>query len=350
MIHRKIIFLILFLPLVLIFTASCSTLFSESDTTSIQLVSFYDLRDRESFVQITNTNSAAGRVHVQIFDVGNNCNENNFYDDLTGNDTHVYNLRDIQTNDGNPSGVVLPDGAYGMVVITLVSPGTNGALPFPPDLMGNFRILDNSGYEYRTNSTALTRPIEGEIENQPEIYVNFNKAGGVTFSDVIGVTLDDTGVGESQTEFFTEVLSTNIVDINVLIDVDLFDLNENIFSCRNIIYACTDQDNPLLEELLETAGGANVASFEYGINEAIPHSKGGELLCPGNVVEEGFARLRLLEQEADGFGLYVGLNNGNGRGSMDSLWAPNLPNEIAQNAGMDGDGGGMDVNPPMDDI
>lgn len=346
--HRKIVFLILFLPLILIFTASCSTLFSESDTTSAQLVSFYDLRDRESFIQITNTDSAAGRVHVQIFDVGNNCNENNFYDNLTGNDTHVYNLRDIQTNDGNPAGVVLPDGAYGIVVISLVSP-SNGFIPFP-DLIGNFRVLDSSGYEYRTNSAALSIPFEGEIENQPEIYVNFNKASGVIFSDVIGVTLDDTGGGESGTEFFTEVLSTNIVDINVLIDVDLFDLDENIFSCRNIIYACTDQENPLLEELLETVGGANVASFEYGINEAIPHSKGGELLCPGNVVDEGFARLRLLEQEADGFGLYIGLNNGNGRGSMDSLWAPNLPNEIAQNAGMDGDGGGMDIMVPADDI
>ncbi len=349
--HRKILFLILFLPLVLIFTASCSSLFSESDTTSSQLVSFYDLRDRESFIQITNTDSAAGRIHVQIFDVGNNCNENNFYDDLTGNDTHVYNLRDIQTNDGNPAGVVLPDGAYGIVVITLVNSTNNGFLPFP-DLIGNFRVIDSSGYEYRTNSTALTFfPLEeGDvIQNQLEIYVNFNKASGITFSDVIGVTLDDTGGGEFGTDPITEVLSTNIVDINVLIDVDIFDLDENIFSCRNIIYACTDQENPLLEELLETVGGANVASFEYGINEAIPHSKGGELLCPGNVVDEGFARLRLLEQEADGFGLYIGLNNGNGRGSMDSLWAPNLPNEIAQNAGMDGDGGGMDIMVPGDD-
>ena len=35
---------------------------------------------------------------------------------------------------------------------------------------------------------------------------------------------------------------------------------------------------------------ANVASFEYGINDAIPHSRGGELLCPGNNIAEGFER------------------------------------------------------------
>jgi len=345
--NRNIIILSLFLPLILILSASCSRIFTESDTTSAQLVSFYDLRDRDSFVQITNTFDTPGRVHVQIFDVGNNCNENNFYDDLTGNDTHVYNLRDIQTNDGNPSGVVLPDGAYGIVVITTVSPNNSASLL--PSLIGNFRVIDNSGFEYRTNSLALSFPLgSDDIENDVEIYLNFNQESGVAFSDVIGFTLDDTGRGESGTQDITEVLSTDIVDINVLIDVDIFDLNENIFSCRNIIFACTDQENPRLEELLETVGGANVASFEYGINNAIPHSKGGELLCPGNVVGEGFARLRLLEQEADAFGLYIGLNNGNGRGSMDSLWDPNLPNENAQNGGIDGDGDGFDINPPFD--
>ena len=151
--QKKVFFLILFLPLVLIFTASCNRNFGESDTESFQLVSFYDLRERESFVQITNTASTLNRVHVQVFDVGNNCNENNFFDNLTGNDTHVYNLRNIQTNDGNPSGIVLPDGAYGIVVITTVDPEGNAI--FTRDLIGNFRAIDNSGFEYRTNSLGL---------------------------------------------------------------------------------------------------------------------------------------------------------------------------------------------------
>jgi len=81
-----------------------------------------------------------------------------------------------------------------------------------------------------------------------------------------------------------------------------------------------DQDNPLLEALLEEVGNANVASFEYGINNAIPHSKGGELLCPGNTISEGFVRLQYLEkgdESEDETILFIGLNNGNGRGSMD---------------------------------
>ncbi len=333
--YKKYFNFIFLIPFVLFFTISCDTFFTESDTTTFQLVSFYDLRERESFVQITNTGSTALKTHVQVFDVDNNCNENNFFDNLTGNDTHIYNMRDIQTNDGSPSGIVLPGTAYGIVVITVVNSTTNFAEAVR-NLIGNFRVIDNAGYEYRTNSLGgtafFTLSVNGD---SPEYYFNFNQKGGVVLSDVIGFTLDDTGSG---TGFIDEVFSTDIVNINALIDVDIFDLNENIFSCRNVIFACTDQDNPRLEELLETVGGANVASFEYGINEAIPHSKGGELLCPGNVIGEGFARLRILDQSALSFGIYVGLNSGNGRGSMDSYWDPNLPNINAQNGGMD-DGG-----------
>jgi len=85
---------------------------SNTDAVDSLLFYFFDLRDRESFIQLTNTDFENVIVHVQIFDVSNNCNENNFFDTYTGNDTHVYDLRNILTNDNNPSGVVLPDGAY----------------------------------------------------------------------------------------------------------------------------------------------------------------------------------------------------------------------------------------------
>ena len=90
-----------------------------------------------------------------------------------------------------------------------------------------------------------------------------------------------------------------------------------------MIFACTDQDNPLYEALLEESGDASVASFEYGINNAVPHSRGGELLCPGNVISNGFVTLDLLSDPFSNFVGYVGLNNGNGRGSMDSFWYSN---------------------------
>ena len=89
-----------------------------TDTREFGLVSFFDLRDRESFIQITNTNDVNETgdddddddddfqpgndvvVHVQIFNVDDNCNENNFYDTYTPNDTHTYNMRDIQDKNG----------------------------------------------------------------------------------------------------------------------------------------------------------------------------------------------------------------------------------------------------------
>jgi len=88
-----------------------------TDNADEVLLGFFDLRDRETFIQVTNVDTDEEHtVHIQIFNVANNCNENDFFDFYTAGDTHVYNMRDIQTNDGNPSGVVLPAGAYGVVV------------------------------------------------------------------------------------------------------------------------------------------------------------------------------------------------------------------------------------------
>ena len=69
--------------------------------------------------------------------------------------------------------------------------------------------------------------------------------------------------------------------------------------------------------------GVSVANFEYGINEAIPNSKGSELLCPNNIVDEGFVRLGYIDDEGSRFIMFIGLNNGNSRGSMDSYWIQN---------------------------
>jgi len=54
--------------------------------------------------QVTNLDSGplGQTLHIQIFNVGNLCSENNFFDFYTPNDTHVYNLRDITRNDGTP--------------------------------------------------------------------------------------------------------------------------------------------------------------------------------------------------------------------------------------------------------
>ena len=95
-------------------------------------------------------------------------------------------------------------------------------------------------------------------------------------------------------------------------------------------FACVNEEHPLYAELLEEieddGGSSNVANIEYGINNIIPHSKGGELLCPGNIISEGFVRFEIDEDGSsveDDAIYFVGLNNGNGRGSFDATWLQN---------------------------
>ena len=339
-------FKILFFSILTIFLLSAPQAFSgasgavdfpETDSSEDGLAAFFDLRDRETYIQVTNTgndlnpdddgdNSGPITVHVQIFNVANNCNENNFFDNYTAADTHVYNMRDIIRNDGAPSGVVLPEGAYGIVYIAAID--NEGDLLSGADmLIGNIRMLDNSGYEYRTNIAGDPVGLDGENFGGNTITINFNTAGGVTLSDVIGFVY-------TKNEDAGEVEIADILENFAGFDVDILNNNEVAQSCRSVIFACVDQDNPLLEELL--SGGndgdsddddfsASVASFEYGINNAIPHSKGGELLCPGNITSEGFVKMEFDtslggDQEFVG---YIGLNNGNGRGSLDSFWFRN---------------------------
>ena len=297
-----------------------------TDSTSFEtLFYFFDLRERESFIQLSYfegiPQGLSANMHIQIFDVSNNCNENDFFDVYTPNDTHTYNMRDIQTNDGNPSGVVLPDGAYGIVVAT-------GAPLFPIQfsfqLFGNLRIIDNSGYEYRTNAQlSVARQLNTSLDPAFFYTFNFNQEAGIGWSDVVGVT-----VFSSDLDFGVEFLADPLSAFNTF-DIDIIDNNEVPFSCRDIIFSCVNQDSVLLESLLELAGTASVASFDYGINNAIPHSRDGELLCPGNVVGEGVVVLRpevqpSTENERTFVG-FVGLNNGNGRGRLDSFFSISQP-------------------------
>ena len=216
---------------------------------------------------------------------------------------------DIVTNDGNPAGVLLPENAYGFVVIT-------ETIEHPLNLIGNFRVIDNKGYEYRTNLLGRSF-VDTRESTESDFTFNFNVQGAVSLSDIVGFTYN---VFESSNPF--EVTAADLTRSYGLVDIDILDLNENVFSCRNVIFSCTDQDNPRLEELLEEVGNASVASFEYGINNALPHSKGGELLCPGNNIQEGFVNINLLNYIGTG-GMFIGLNNGNSRGSMDSWWIVN---------------------------
>ncbi len=216
------------------------------------------------------------------------------------------------TNDGNPSGVVLPDDAYGIVVVTSGDGVPINEIP-NARIIGNLRIEDNNGYEYRTNLGGVAvQPFDTD-----DIYTfNYNTQGGIGWSDVVGIMLDDVRTFE---------VSAVGPGIWASWDIDIYDLNEVPFSCRNVIFACVDQENPLIPAILEDSGDASVASFEYGINNAIPSTKGAPLLCPNNVISEGFVQLNNIDYstndgEDHAFVLFIGLNNGDGRGSMDAVW------------------------------
>ena len=320
--------------------------FPETDSSEDKLIAFFDLRERESYIQITNTGNDLNPesdgdrsgdnlvLHVQIFNVDDNCNENNFFDVYTPGDTHVYNMRDIVSNDGSPSGVVLPENAYGIVSVGVIEENGTVFSEGTDSLIGNIRILDNAGYEYRTNITSDTVSVNFIDSLLPqEVTFNFNTEGGVILSDVVGINYtkgeDDDDDGE--------IVAADILDVRTGWSVDIFNNSEIAQSCRNVVFACVDEDNPLLEELLEEVAsgdddddfGASVAAFEYGINNSVPHSRGGELLCPGNITSEGFVKMRLetlthrVEAENINFIGYIGLNNGNGRGTLDSFWFQN---------------------------
>ena len=300
----------------------------ESDTDGKALMGFFDLRDRETYIQVTNFDQSpnGNNIHIQIYDVSNNCNENNFFDFYTPNDTHIYDLRNILTNDGTPSGVVLPDGAYG-IFTAFGELGGNSITDLKP-LFGNFRILDDNGYEYRTNLSSTIPDGDTMVDLGEFATFNFNKSANVTLSDVVIINKDEDWMNEQYT-------LDNILDVWTAYDIDIYDLNENPFSCRQIIASCINEESPLYEALLEEASNTNgctggscaasIADIEFGINDAIPHSKGGELLCPGNNIEEGFVRVEKIGA-GDGAGfddevvVYIGLNNGNGRGSMDAMF------------------------------
>ena len=179
--YKIISLALLFMTLTLINAEAGSIRIPDSDHGSLQLYGFFDLRNRETFMQITNTSSSSQTVHIQLFDVSNNCNENNFFDVYTPSDTHTYNIRDILTNDGNPSGVVLPDGAYGIFVATYLN---NTSLT----LIGNQRIEDSNGYEYRTNLLGYDDDMAFGAERD-DFTFNFDTEGGIILSDVIGIQL-----------------------------------------------------------------------------------------------------------------------------------------------------------------
>lgn len=271
-----------------------------TDGTSAQLFAPWDLRARNTFVQVTNTGALPIVVHVQIFNAAaGGCPEIDFYDTYTKNDTHVYDLRGLTRNNAVPLNAALPDGGFGIVV---VSNAAGVDLPHLGDaigdyvLTGNYRIIDTAGYEYRSNIDSLINILSAVVDVPAVTTFNFNNVDGANASDVIGIVIADAGPGP------IEVNASP--GISVTFDVDEIDAAENPLSCEDFRFDCS----------------AN--SFNVGINDALPNSRIGARLCPG--FSEPVGLMILTSEDTTGspnyFTGYVGLNNGDGTGSMDSWW------------------------------
>ena len=281
-----------------------------TDNEGHQLYYFWDLRNRETFFQVTNASSNPIQVHVQVFNAATaNCDEFDFFDTYSPNGTHLYNVRKLDSNDGKLIGPPTLDNGFGFITVTLVeqAPDTTET----SFLIGNFRIIDKSGYEYRTNAANL----DGNdfIPGFHQFTFNFNDVGS-TASDVVGIVAVDSGeFGGPERENSVDARP----DLSVTLTPTLYDDKENPISCPPVTFAC---------------GTANSAAvFDTGINEAIPNSKDGSHICLGTATRgfvalsnyhDNFVHTSKTEHHLEGHFIgFIGLNNGGGRGTMDSFWS-----------------------------
>ena len=295
----------------------------DTDFPGFVLANFWDQRARFTTVQITNTCAFGVNIHVNVFNVPNNCEDFDFNDTLTANDTHVYDLRDLQ---GNTTVIAPPDftDGYGIFLVTVVDAAVEGSIVDDFCLIGNFRVIaPGAGYEYRTNSASFE---QGFADETAEYIFNFNDVDGADLSDVVGMLLEDANVGDdpADIELFDQ-------EAWVEFDPEIFNAGEVGFSCSLMAFACTPSDGLLAELILADIVGDGgtppaVIGFDLGINDHFLNSRGEPSICSGSN-DVGFVLIEAVDEgnavdDDDGsFVGFIGLNNGDGTGSMDSWWA-----------------------------
>jgi hypothetical protein len=191
-----------------------------------------------------------------------------------------------------------------------------------------FRIIDNAdGYEYRTNAAGkkLDRSCDAGFEECIESYggggygyysfpfVNFNLANGNNLSDLVGIV-------------FWEKTSSS-VDASPLVGASfgsdesilIFNQTETPASCEETVFTCAPGflDKGIDDSLPNSKGQVN----QVCDTNRLPSNTSGWLympfsgfVCSGQFFDEGCTVYPF-------FVGFIGLNNGDGTGSMDSWWA-----------------------------
>lgn len=294
-----------------------------------EVYSYYDLRNRKTYIQLTNVDTESPNalpalcVHIQVFQQDQNCDELNFEDQLTPNDTVIYDLDNLIRNDGSEVPVSLDDDSYGFVAISAFICNDRTSDDFSSPLLGNSRIIDDAGYEYRMNLVGnLPRNFlelsDGTPPPNPALgnfIIPFNTVDGAINADVVGFIVEDDRTISGSDDGSPQDLVYN-EEVGITFDIFQFDENEEPISCDQKTFGC----------------GPNVV-LNYGINDDYPPSRGDNLLCEGAGLNpnqtNGFISLEnasflspldeVVNSPGDSFEFIclVGLNNGNNTGSMD---------------------------------
>lgn len=279
----------------------------QTDTGVDRLVAFYDTRSRDTFIQVTNTSSNSVNIHVQIFQAPGTvqqCEELDFDDFLTGHDTHVYDVENLVSNTGVDIADI-PSGQYGFAVFSRSSGASSS-------LIGMFRIIDESGYEYRTNAAGVDDPLADSSE---DLVVNFSAANGNILSDLVGITFVDIS---SDTVYASPGVIASFG--NPLNEVLIYDEVEFDTSCSPTSFSCTaTQIDKAIDNALPNSLGQNNRICGTNILDS---NSAGWLHLPFNgfICTDAFVGIDGICQNDPSFVGFIGLNNGDGTGSMDSWW------------------------------
>ena len=290
----------------------------QSDAGADRLVYYFDNRERKSYVQLANLSDSPVDVHVQVWMVNSTvaiCEEIDFYDTYSGLDVHTYDMLNIIRNDGPP--LMWPplylSGIYGFVVVSRSTGPSNS-------LVGVMKIIDDAGYEYRTNAIA---PESVSTASNMFGNINFNNINGNKFSDLIGFTY--TEISPDTVKASPGVVSLFGDPIDAIL---IFNEHEVFFSCSPVIFSCSD------------------SSTNFGIDNSLPNSKGANRVCLTSIIgagnDSGHLQMPLsgfvctdpsVGDDDDNclhdthFAGFIGLNNGDGSGSFDSWWGGEITDD-----------------------
>lgn len=302
--------------------------FLRNHLTGAEAIAYYDLRNRKTYIQVSNDETERIEalpticMHVQIFQQDKGCSELNFEDELTPKDTVIYDMDNLIRNDGTPVPVNLDDDSYGYVTISAYECGDRNDDNIGDPLFGNVRILDDDGYEYRMNLITGDTPVGDLLDPRNEVQgltnsvlanviIPFNTVDGANQADIVGFIFEnDRNISGSNSGPTADLVYNE--DVGITFSVFQIDENEERLSCDQKTFGC----------------GLDV-TMNYGVNEDYPNSKGGPLLCEGAGLlpgqSNGFISLEnatflspLDTTDSFEFVCLVGLNNGDGTGSMDT--------------------------------